>query len=209
MSKVFINFPFDEFYEERFYAVIFTIVSFGYSWKCGLDELNSGQSRLEKITEQISECDLSIHDLSCIETTKVKRREFPRFNMSFEAGVYHGGNSFAEDGSFLNKKALFLCRDIEQYDYCISDLKGNDPRPYGIKVGKLISEVREFLDRYGNASIQNLPDAVEIQKEYKKFVSTLNKSNDFYFLIKNKSRTKKNYDHITVCHAIKNFLSTP
>lgn len=84
-SNVFINCRFDPRYKRIFDAIVFTIHDAGFVARCGLEVIDSGQTRLTKLVQIIADCKYGIHDISRIE---VGRAKLPRFNMPFECGLF-------------------------------------------------------------------------------------------------------------------------
>src|SRR5947208_16908333 len=82
--NVFINCPFDDSYKHLFDAAVFAVQAAGFYPRCALEARNSGQNRLYKIMDIISECRFGIHDISRTELT---RGNLPRFNMPLELGL--------------------------------------------------------------------------------------------------------------------------
>jgi hypothetical protein len=80
-KNVFINCPFDNKYFPLLKPLLFTIIYLDLVPKIS-ETSDSGQIRLNKIKELMSESKYSIHDLSRMEP--LKENDFPRFNMPFE-----------------------------------------------------------------------------------------------------------------------------
>jgi hypothetical protein len=84
-ESVFINCPFDRPYWPIFEAIVFCIIHCRFVRRSALDELDSGQLRLEKIQQIIRNSKYGIHDLSRIELSA--ESALSRFNMPFELGL--------------------------------------------------------------------------------------------------------------------------
>lgn len=70
-KNVFINYPFDPWYfNDLLKPMIFIVVKNGYYPRLSLEVSDSGQVRLEKITEILKSCKFSIHDLSLVKSKK-------------------------------------------------------------------------------------------------------------------------------------------
>lgn len=86
---VFINCPFDKRYiDDLLKPMLYVLVKNGLIPRLSLEVSDSGQIRLEKITNIIKSCKYGIHDLSIVKSTKAK--EFARMNMPFELGIDYG-----------------------------------------------------------------------------------------------------------------------
>ena len=57
---VFINCPFDDSYRPLLQAIAFAVRSCGYYPRCALEEIDSGEARLDKIFRLIDLCQLGI-----------------------------------------------------------------------------------------------------------------------------------------------------
>jgi hypothetical protein len=123
-KSVFINCPFDKYYiDDLLKPILYVIVKNGLYPRLSLEVSDSGEVRLQKITEIIRSCKYSIHDLSIVKSKKAK--EFARMNMPFELGIDYGlRNSGIQN---LNEKQ-FLILEATKYDYmkAISDINGFD-----------------------------------------------------------------------------------
>ena len=123
-KNVFINCPFDKSYiDDILKPILYVLIKNGLSPRLSLEVSDSGQVRLQKITEIIKSCKYSIHDLSIVKSKKVK--EFARMNMPFELGIDHGLRNSGITN--LNEKQ-FLILEAVKYDYmkAISDINGFD-----------------------------------------------------------------------------------
>lgn len=134
-NSVFINCPFDSTYiNDLLKPMIYVILKNGLSPRLSSEVSDSGQIRLEKITEIIKSCKYGIHDLSLVKSKKAK--EFARMNMPFELGIDYG---LRKSGiSPLNTKQ-FLILEATKYDYqkAISDINGFDIKVHGNNTQKL------------------------------------------------------------------------
>lgn len=123
-TSVFINCPFDEAYiNDLLKPILYIIIKNGYNPRLSLEVSDSGEVRLEKITEIIKSCKYSIHDLSLVKSKKAK--EFARMNMPFELGIDYGLRKSRIES--LSEKQ-FLILEATKYDYmkAISDINGFD-----------------------------------------------------------------------------------
>jgi hypothetical protein len=128
--SVFINCPFDWEYLPLYQAIIFVIIECGFIPRCASEAEDSGDIRIQKITEIIAECCFGVHDISRTERSFFTRRDgtaeaLPRFNMPLELGLFIGAQRF---GSPLQRKKNYLVFDVERdrYRKFISDLAGQD-----------------------------------------------------------------------------------
>lgn len=134
-SSVFLNCPFDQKYiSDLLKPMIYVIIKNGYTPRLSLEVSDSGQVRLEKITEIIRSCKYGIHDLSIVKAKKAK--EFARMNMPFELGIDYG---LRKSGIPPLNKKQFLILEAVKYDYmkAISDINGFDIKVHGNETEKL------------------------------------------------------------------------
>jgi len=123
-TSVFINCPLDEAYiNDLLKPMLYAIIKNGYNPRLSLEVSDSGEVRLDKITEIIKSCKYSIHDLSLVKSKKAK--EFARMNMPFELGIDYGLRKSSID-PLIEKQFLIL--ESTKYDYmkAISDINGFD-----------------------------------------------------------------------------------
>lgn len=141
-NSVFVNCPFDSQYWPLFEAITFSVYELGYYPRCALEVDDSSQVRIQKITEIIRGCRLSIHDISRTETDGTP--PLPRFNMPLELGLFMGAKSF---GGAAQKRKAAMILDTEQYRFqrYISDIAGQDIRAHGGDPENVVRHVRGFL----------------------------------------------------------------
>lgn len=163
-QDVFINCPFDPAYAPLFEAIIFAVHACGLVPRCALEKMDAGRVRIDKITQLISECKYSIHDLSRTESDVVSA--LPRFNMPLELGIDLGCRRF---GKRLYQQKSFLILDTESYRYqkFISDIAGQDISVHGGQPEHLIRIVRDWLRT--DADRENLPSGKSIFTHYRFF----------------------------------------
>ncbi|HEX8829522.1 MAG TPA: hypothetical protein VF705_00045, partial [Longimicrobium sp.] len=84
--------------------------------------------RIQKITDIIRGCRLSIHDISRTESDGDP--PLPRFNMPLELGLFMGAKAF---GVRDQKRKAGVILDTENYRFqrYISDIAGQDIRAHG------------------------------------------------------------------------------
>lgn len=134
-KSVFINCPFDIAYiNDILKPMMYVIIKNGFSPRLSLEVSDSGQARLEKITDIIKSCKYSIHDLSIVKSKKAN--EFARMNMPFELGIDYG---LRKSGIALLNTKQFLILEANKYDYmkAISDINGFDIKVHGNDTEKL------------------------------------------------------------------------
>lgn len=134
-KSVFINCPFDTSYiNDLLKPMIYVILKNGLSPRLALEVSDSGQIRLEKITEIIKSCKYGIHDLSLVKSKKAK--EFARMNMPFELGIDYG---LRKSGIAPLNTKQFLILEAHKFDYqkAISDINGFDIKVHDNKTQKL------------------------------------------------------------------------
>jgi hypothetical protein len=141
-NSVFINCPFDPEYWPLFEAITFSVYDLGYYPRCALEVDDSSQVRIQKITEIIKECRLSIHDISRTETDGSP--PLPRFNMPLELGLFMGAKTFGT-GKHKRKAAMILDTERFRFQRYISDIAGQDIRAHDGSTDKVIRHVRAFL----------------------------------------------------------------
>lgn len=123
-KNVFINCPFDRNYiDDILKPILYVLIRNGYSPRLSLEVSDSGQVRLQRITEIIKSCKYSIHDLSIVKSKKPD--EFARMNMPFELGIDYG---LRISGLNPLRAKKFLILEANKYDYmkAISDINGFD-----------------------------------------------------------------------------------
>ncbi len=136
-KNVFINCSFDKSYiDDILKPILYVFVRNGLSPRLSLEVSDSGQVRLQKITEIIKSCKYGIHDLSIVKSKKAK--EFARMNMPFELGIDYGLRNSGIPK--LNEKQ-FLILEATKYDYmkALSDINGFDIKMHS-------NETKEIFD---------------------------------------------------------------
>lgn len=168
--NVFINCPFDDVYTPLFNAIVFSVHDIGFRPRCALEASNSGQFRLNKILDIISECKYSIHDLSRTELDA--KSGLPRFNMPLELGLDLGCKRF---GKFHQTEKVSLILDIERFRYqkFISDISGQDIEAHDNKEKKIIYKIRNWLSLELDPRITIVPGGNKIFQRYRNFRSAL------------------------------------
>jgi len=140
-NNVFINCPFDNLYFPLLKPLLFTIIYLDLIPQIS-ETTDSGQARIDHIVDLMSISKYSIHDLSRVE--KIKRNDYPRFNMPFECGIDFGLKmSNAEE--FGNKRFLILEKEPYRYKSIISDISGNDIKAHKEDPEEIIKSVRDWF----------------------------------------------------------------
>lgn len=154
-KNVFINCPFDETYINNLLKpILYVIIKNGLSPRLSLEVSDSGQARLEKITEIITSCKYSIHDLSIVKSKKAN--EFARMNMPFELGIDYG---LRKSGIAPLNTKQFLILEATKYDYmkAISDINGFDIKVHSNNTEKIFDCLYSWCSETLKISKQNPP----------------------------------------------------
>lgn len=164
-DQIFINCPFDNEYQELFYAIVFTILDCGFIPRCTKEINDSSKLRLVSIVKIIRECKYGIHDLSRIELDT--KHKLPRFNMPFELGIFYGAKMFGLDAQ---KKKNFIILEKEDYRYqkYISDLSGADIKNHNNKIEECIVLIRDWLKT--SSRRETIPDGNRVISRYNIFL---------------------------------------
>ena len=165
--SVFINCPFDDAYRPLLRAACFTLLACGYRPRCALDESDSGRVRFEAILDMISECGLSIHDISRVEIDPVS--QLPRFNMPLELGA-DLALKMRGSKSHRTRRLLVLDAAPHRYDKTLSDISGMDIVVHRNRPDAMIKEVRDWLNTNHRADTP-LPGATALIADYEIFQS--------------------------------------
>jgi len=144
-QPVFINCPFDSGYNEKFRAIVFTIIYCSFEPRSALEVDNAAEARLTKIIRIIGECRLSIHDIS--RTEPDAKTGLPRFNMPFELGIVFGAKGLG-GRKHATKSCLVLDRSEFRYRAFFSDIAGQDIGAHRNNTRKLIALVRNWLAQH-------------------------------------------------------------
>jgi len=165
--SVFINCPFDTDYQPLLRAMCFTMLACGYAPRCALDFSDSGVVRFQEIVRIITECDLSVHDISRVELDR--RSGLPRFNMPLELGA-DLGLRLAGPARQRARKTLVLDAEKHRYDKTLSDISGMDIEAHANDVAKMIKHIRDWLNaNRGDQSI--LPGAESIAADHAAYLT--------------------------------------
>lgn len=140
--NVFVNCPFDEDYEPILQAILFCILFLDFKPRIALENNDSSENRLAKITKLIHESKYSIHDLSRSQASAVG--QYYRLNMPFELGIDYGCKEYS-DGAHSGKRLLVLEEVKYRYQAAISDLSGCDIEVHSGQFDTAIKIVRNWL----------------------------------------------------------------
>ncbi len=140
-NYVFINCPFDNLYYPLLKPLLFTLLYLDLTPQIS-ETTDSGQTRIDHILQLMSTSKYSIHDLSRVE--RIKRKEYPRFNMPFECGIDFG-LKMSNTQVFGQKKFLILEKEPYRYKSIISDIAGNDIKAHRDEPELVIKSVRDWF----------------------------------------------------------------
>jgi hypothetical protein len=168
-NSVFVNCPFDPEYWPLFEAITFSVYDCGYFPRCALEVDDGSQARIQKITDIIKACRLSIHDIS--RTQPDGTPPLPRFNMPLELGLFMGAKVF---GAARHKRKAAMILDAEKYRFqrFISDIAGQDIRAHQGDAEKVIRHVRNFLLSHSPKSVF-LPAPEKVVQRFQQFKAEL------------------------------------
>ena len=141
-KNVFLNCPFDEEYVDMLRPILFTILYLGYTPRIATERLDSGEPRIEKITQLIKESRFGIHDLSRMRSCELG--ELFRLNMPFELGMDYACRCY-KGGKWAQKKCLILEAEQYRYQAAISDLSNSDIKAHNNCPDKAVKHVRNWL----------------------------------------------------------------
>lgn len=141
-KSIFINCPFDDDYRQLLLGIVFTVTYFGYIPRLSLERADSGENRIDKITELIKNSKFGIHDLSRL--VAAAEGEIYRMNMPFELGIDYGCKKF-KGGKWASKKILILEKERYRFQAALSDLSGCDIKNHDDEVSKVVFAVRNWL----------------------------------------------------------------
>lgn len=161
--SVFINCPFDADYKPLFRATCFTILACGYTPRCALDHSDSGIVRFTAIVKTLTECGLSVHDISRVQLDR--NSSLPRFNMPLELGADLGLRLYGPARQ-RDRRILILDTEPHRYDTTLSDISGMDIEAHGDESDRIIRHVRNWLNANREADRPVLPGAAAIAADH-------------------------------------------
>jgi hypothetical protein len=143
-TNVFINCPFDDDYLPLLRPLLFCIVDLGFEPQISLEILDSGRPRIENIISLIQGSRYAIHDLSRLRARR--KGDYFRLNMPFELGLDIGCRLFGSR-TLGEKRCLILEAERYRYQAALSDLSNSDIAVHENQPVKLLSKVRDWLNR--------------------------------------------------------------
>lgn len=141
-QQVFLNYPFDQGFQQFADAMAFGVVAAGLLPLCALDFTHPDTLRLTKLVEAIGCSGYSIHDLSRAHGEGPEN--LARMNMPVEMGMalFH-----ALDSQYGNHRCAFVVPTPHSYQKFASDIAGLDPMVYHASEDILVGLVYEWLTR--------------------------------------------------------------
>ncbi len=154
---MFINCPFDEDYASLLRPLLFSVIILGFQPRIASERADSGETRIEKICQLITDSRYSIHDLSRLRASKSD--ELYRLNMAFELGIDYGQRRVG--GSQLqSKQFLILEKDRYEFQKAISDLAGVDIKKHDNEPEDVVRVVRNWFIENGSLSTTASPNTI-------------------------------------------------
>jgi hypothetical protein len=164
--------------------LLFAIICLGYNPRIASERLDSGEPRIEKISDLVQRSKYGIHDLSRMRSTE--KEELYRLNMAFELGVDFGCKLFA-GGEAPSKKLLILERERYTYQKALSDLSGSDIKNHNDEPEILVREVRNW---FVGMTAAKAPSGTKIWELFNEFMA------DFYLQRKEQGYKDKDLEII-------------
>jgi hypothetical protein len=152
----FLNIPFDKEFEPLYLAFIAGLSGYGLIPQAVL-QIPGSQRRLDRLTELMSTCQYSFHDLSRVELDG-RRPRVPRFNMPFELGAAVG---MAEHSGYDHFWYAFEARQYRALK-SLSDLNGTEVY---IHDGKATGVFRCLTNALARS--QHRPTVLDLQAIYR------------------------------------------
>jgi hypothetical protein len=170
IRNVFINFSFETTASKPlFNVVVFTVISYNLVPRTVLEVSDSSSVRLQRLMSIISECHLSIHNIS---STSVAGDLHPRFNVPLELGLFVGAQRF-DFGRGRDRYSLLLSDDAFQLRKLISDINGSDVASHSNDPQKALKIVSAWINNMSKAP--SVIDHDVLWNRYKGFSSDLPK----------------------------------
>lgn len=141
--SVFVNCPFDDAYRPLLHAILFAIHDCGFLARTALEDVGSGETRLDKIARIVAESRFSVHDISRVEITP--ESPLPRFNMPFECGLAFGARFYGPRRRGRERDLLVLSGQAQHDRKTLSDLAGQDAAYHAGEPALAIRALRQFL----------------------------------------------------------------
>lgn len=140
-AEVFINCPFDRSFKPLLKAILFTVVTLGYTPRLASEASDSAELRLRKICRLIGATRISIHDLSRI---KPEKGEYSRLNMPFELGIDYGAREYGAP-PLDAKRFLITGTTPHNFKIAASDLSGVDIKAHSDQPIEVVRAVRNWF----------------------------------------------------------------
>jgi hypothetical protein len=139
-GSAFLNIPYDHQYTNLYFALIAGLWAFGLDPRATL-EVATGDRRLDRIFDLMTNCHYSFHDLSRVQLDHALPRT-PRFNMPFELGLLLGWQKTRK--SSIHTWFVFESAK-RRLQKSLSDLDGTDPLIHDGTVKGILRELSNAL----------------------------------------------------------------
>jgi hypothetical protein len=158
--RVFLNYPFDEQFADCSNALHFAVTAANLIPVCAKDFGAPDQLRLHLLTELVSNCDYSAHDLSRHKPDP--SNGLARMNMPLETGMalYRAITS-----NWQAHRCALLVTDPYAYRTFVSDLAGLDPVSYTDELS-LVTQVYDWLVLVGPQAVKSTAPAAHVADLY-------------------------------------------
>ncbi len=167
--NIFINCPLDKTYiDDLLKPILYVIITNNFFPRLSLEISDSGQFRLQKITEIIKSCRYSIHDLSIVKSKEAN--EFARMNMPFELGIDYGLRN-SENTKYSRKQFLILGDTKYDYMKAVSDINGFDIKEHGNQTDRIFECLYSWFSETLDINKQDPP--LKIYYDFIAFNSSL------------------------------------
>lgn len=183
-TNVFINCPYDAAFMRLLRPLVFTVIFAGLTPRLSLEQMDSGEARIQKIARLISESKYAIHDISRMQADGAG--ETFRLNMPFELGLDIGCRLFAEDVR-SEKRCLILERERYRFQAAISDLSNSDIGAHGDVPEEVVAVVRDWLNCEAGCE---LPGPSRVWGAFLEFIA------DDFAALKAKKYTKRDIERL-------------
>lgn len=165
LYQVFLNYPFDEEFEQSARAIHFAVAAAGFVPVCARDLTSPDRPRLEILVDAIVNCRYSVHDLS--RGRGEGDGNFARMNMPIEMGMalFH-----ALQTQRAEHRCAFLVPQAHDYQRFASDLAGLDPRQYDDDTS-LVGTTYEWLRDV--SPLANREATIRVGEKYEEFKTSI------------------------------------
>jgi len=185
-SQVFLNYPFEDGFEELANAMHFAVVASNLIPICARDIASPDRPRLEMLSDTIRDCQYSLHDFSILKPQG--EVEFARLNMSFEMGM---AVFYALQTQRTFHRCAFFVPSPHDYKIALSDVAGLDPIVYDGDELTLLVRAYEWLRDVARSPLTNAHPTNDIKVLYNDFKRKTNEivgSGNDHRLTHNESR---------------------